>query len=148
MATFLDLDISSIAKIGLMFLDGDHLEDILLDAYGHTDYDFDNFNSCKATIMKIERMNPNLHLIAVLWQKRPDNEEMAVPVVAGKALPLEGFGTSRITPSMQKAFDGEWDIQYERIPGGISHYYPVRNSDAEIVGVLELLEDPESHVDI
>ena len=89
MASYLELDFDSVARIGLMFLDGDALEDILLDRYGHPDYDFDNFNSCKITLLKLERMNPSLGLTAILWQLRPDNEEMAVPVAAGAALPLE-----------------------------------------------------------
>ncbi|MDR1440489.1 MAG: hypothetical protein LBJ10_11010 [Clostridiales bacterium] len=143
----MDLDIDSVAHIGLLFLDGDSLEGALLDKYGHTDYDFDKFNACKKSIMKIERMNPSLKLTAALWQKRPDNASMAVPVVAGRALPSEGFAPSPVSPEMEAAFSGcsSWA---ERGTGGASHYYPVKNSDAEIVGVLELLAGNLNDADI
>ena len=148
MASYLELDIDSVAKIGLMFLDGDALEEILLDRYGHPDYDFDKFNSCKITLLRLERMNPTLGLTAILWQLRPDNGEMAVPVAAGTALPLEGYRPCPVSPALRKALDGEFGAAAHRSESCWSHYYPVRNSDGEIVGALELLEGLRPHVDI
>ena len=148
MASYLDLDIDSVAKLGLMFLDGDALEEILLDRYGHPDYDFDKFNSCKITLLRLERMNPTLGLTAILWQLRPDNGEMAVPVAAGTALPLEGYRPCPVSPALRKALDGEFGAAARRSESCWSHYYPVRNSDGEIVGALELLEGLRPHVDI
>ncbi len=148
MASYLELDIDSVARIGLMFLDGDALENILLDRYGHPDYDFDHFNSCKITLLKLERMNPTLGLTAVLWQLRPDNEEMAVPVAAGTALPLEGYRPCPVSPALGQALAGEFGVTTRRSESCSSHYYPVRNSDGEIVGALELLEGLRPHVDI
>lgn len=148
MASYLDLDIDSVAKIGLMFLDGDCLEDILLDRYGHPDYDFDNFNACKIVLLKLERINPNLGLTAVLWQLRPDNAEIAVPVAAGTALPLEGYRPCPVSDAVRRAFGGESGVTAYRSDSCTSHYYPVRNSDGEIVGVLELLAGVRPRVDI
>ena len=148
MATLLDLDVDSVARAGLIFLDGDSLEDILLDAYGHTDYNFDLFNNCKITIMKIERINPGLKLTAFLWQARPDNPRMAVPVVAGNALPLTGYGAVEISPALAAALDGTFGTTAQYPSGARSHYYPVRNSDGEIAGALELLAGNQTVVDI
>ncbi|MDR1061287.1 MAG: hypothetical protein LBL83_08805 [Clostridiales bacterium] len=147
MASYLELDVDSVARIGLIFLDGDSLEDILLDKYGHTDYDFDKFNACKKAIMKIERLNPSLEITAILWQRRPDSASMAVPVVAGRALPLEGHAPSPVSPALEAAFSGR-AASAERESGGTSHYYPVKNIDAEIVGALELLRGNSRAVDV
>jgi hypothetical protein len=146
-ATYKDLDIDSVARIGLLFLDGDSLEEVLLDRYGHPDYDFDKFNNCKRIIMKIERMNPTLGLTAILWQKRPDNDRIVVPVVTGNALPLTGFRSTESSPAMEAAFTGRI-ASAKRQEGGTSYYYPVKNSDAEIVGILELLSGDRPNVDI
>lgn len=148
MASCTELDIDSIARIGLLFLDGDSLENVLLDRYGHTDYDFDCFNRCKAVLLKMERINPRLGLTAILWQRRPDNLELAVPVVAGNALPVEGYRAAVAPPSLRAAFSGEYGAAFQRDGGCASRYYPVQNSDAEIVGVLELLSGQRVRNDI
>lgn len=148
MATYQELDLDSVAKIGLIFLDGDALEDILLDRYGHPDYDFDNFNCCKIALMKIERINPTLGLTAVLWQARPDNPAIAVPVAAGNALPLEGYQPCPASPAFLAAINGEFGVARKRSESCSSHYYPVHNSDGEISGVLELLCGPRPKIDI
>ena len=148
MSKFMELDIDNIARIGIMFMDGDSLENILLDAYGQTDYDFDMFYHCKAVIMKIERIDPSLKLTAVMWQLRPDNPDVVVPVVAGKQLPLTGWPATEVSSAIAAAFNGQWGAILKRDNAGTSHYYPIKNSDAEIVGVLELLEDNNVVVDI
>lgn len=139
MASCTELDAGSVARIGLMFLDGDSLEEILLDKYGHPDYDFDRFNACKIALLKIERINPALQVYAILWQRRPDNPMLAVPVVAGSALPVEGYQPARISPALQAALQGEFGTLTQRGEGCCSRYYPVYNSDGEPVGALELL---------
>lgn len=139
------LDVDSVARIGLLYLDGDSLEAILLDAYGHVDYDFDRFNACKISLMRMLRINPALHMAAILWQRRPDNAGMAVPVVACGSLPAEGHGISRISPALAGALTGEWSTTTQR-KDSVSRYYPVKNSDGEIVGALELMHG--SQVDI
>jgi hypothetical protein len=146
MAKRIELDADSVAEIGLMFLDGDCLEEILLDKYGHTDYDFDNFNACKKWVMRIERLNPKLGLTAVLWQLRPDNNDFAVPVVAGKAMPLSGFRGTFTETELRAALNGTPAIRENG--ESYCHFYPVKNSDAEIVGALELIEGKRPHVDI
>ncbi len=148
MASCWDLDIDSVARIGLLFLDGDALEEVLLDRYGHPDYDFDRFNSCKIALMKLERINPRLGLTAVLWQLRPDDDSLVVPVVAGNALPLEGYRPSPVSPALRAALEGEFGSSAARSATCCSHYYPVRNSDGEICGALELLAGPRPKIDI
>lgn len=148
MATYVELDVDSIARTGLLFLNGDSLEEILLDKYGHVDYDFDKFNDCKKAIMRIERINPDADLCAVLWQLRPDNTEMAVPVAAGASLPLEGWQVCPAPQGVTRVLGGESTAVIERGRGIISHYYPVKNSDAEPVGVLELIQGNRVKVDI
>jgi len=149
MASYYDLDVDSVAKIGLMFLNGDALEDVVRDKYNDfLNYMFDNFNECRKVVLKIERMNPNLGLCAILWQKRADNSGQVMPVVVGKSLPLEGWQTGAISPALQQAYDGAFGVVCDRGNGMVSHYYPALNSDCDIVGVLELLEGLETRVDI
>ena len=142
MAKRTDLDFDSIAAIGLMFLDGDCVEEILLDKYGHVDYDFDKFNHCKKVLMKIERINPELGIHAYLWQKRPDNAGLRVPIVAASTVPFEGsHNMSPIGKETEAAFGGTFGTIATKANGTQAHYYPVKNSDAEIVGILELSGD-------
>ena len=143
MAKLTDLDVDSIAKVGLMFLDGDIFETVLLDRYGHVDYDFDKFNHCKRVLMKIERINPEAKLHAYLWQKRAANQEVVEPLVVGSLIPAEGMGTSALDAAKAEAFGGAVGVTAAKASGHMAHYYPVRNSDAEIVGVLELTKDGE-----
>jgi len=144
MAKLKDLDIDSIAEIGLMFLNGDEFEEVLLDKYGHVDYDFDKFNHCKKVLMKLERVNRAAKIKAYLWQKRPDNLGMRVPLVAGSTIPSEGsHGNVPIEEATGRAFAGEFGTMATKANGHKAWYYPVKNSDAEIVGILELTCDGE-----
>ena len=143
MATLRELDMDGIAAVGLMFLDGDIFETVLLDRYGHVDYDFDKFNHCKRVLMKIERINPEAKLHAYLWQKRAANMELVEPLVVGSLIPAEGMNTSPLDEAKAKAFAGEVGVTATKASGHTAHYYPVKNSDAEIVGVLELTKDGE-----
>ena len=138
MAKLKDLDIDSIAELGLMFLNGDEFENVLLDKYGHVDYDFDKFNHCKKVLMKLERVNKAAKIKAYLWQRRPDNPGMRVPLVAGSILPSEGTGMFPIDGATDRAFAGESGTTADKTNGLKAWYYPVKNSDGEIVGILEL----------
>lgn len=148
MADYSKLDINNIARIGLIFLDGDSLEGVMLDPYGPTDYDFNLFNDCKKTIMKIERINPQVDISVFLWQKRADNPNFVLPVIAGKQLPITGWLKTPMTDSMRSAFGGGFGTIENRPEGGKSYFYPVRNSDAEIIGVMELLTGDAPVIDI
>ena len=139
MATRHELDADSIAAIGLMFLDGDTLEALLIDRIGHTDYDFGAFNALKRPLMKVERINPALAVTAVLWQLRPDNANVALPVVCGKTLPFEGWRSAPVSDELRRALDGAFGVVQPRSAVCTSHYYPLRNSDDEVVGALELI---------
>ena len=142
------LDPDNIARIGLMFLDGDSFESVLLDRVGHVDYNFEAFNRCKIPLMKIERMNPDLAVTAVLWQPKLGNPDVMLPLVAGKALPFEGWQFAVINDAMRGAMSGVFGAVRARSSACASHYYPIRNSDAEIVGVLELIVGDKEAVDI
>ena len=148
MSGYRSLDIDNVARIGLMYIDGDRFEEILLDKLGHTDYHFENFNVVKKAVSKLEKINPDLNLIAVLWQRRINNEDAVVPLVAGHALPVEGWRRRKINEEMRVTYDtGEKQV-YARENGAVSYYYPVKNSNAEIVGVLELLSGVRERNDI
>ena len=142
------LDVDNIARIGLMFVDGDSFENVLIDRIGHVDYDFDAFNRCKIPLMKIEKINPDLKITAAMWQYRADNHEYALPLVAGQALPFEGWARALVNPEMRRAFGGEFGPVKTRSAACNSHYYPIKNSNAEIVGVLELIVGDKIAVNI
>jgi len=150
MALIANLDINTIASIGLMFLDGDAFETMLLGAHDRqVDYDFDKFNKCKAIVMKMERMNPEKGLTVFLWQLRPDNPDVILPLVAGRQLPRTGYSGITPTPPVRAALAGKFGgcvAEYE--DGAASHYYPIKNSDDEIVGVLEVLTNNTQYIDI
>jgi hypothetical protein len=133
------LDIDNVARIGLMYIDGDTLEDILVEKLGHTDYVFENFNIVKKSLMKLEKINPELRLISEIWQRRIDNEDAVFPAVAGRALPIEGSGRRKINRELKAVFETGVKQVLDRGNGVTSYYYPVKNSDAEIVGALELI---------
>lgn len=140
MANYLELDLDSVVRIGLMYLDGDQFEDVQLDRYGDTDYDFDRFANVKNALTRLENINPSLALCATLWQFHPKNPRLAVPVVAGKSLPPEGWTRTLAPEPMMLARDSGLPQTRDRGQGLVSTYYPVKNSDGEIVGVLELLQ--------
>jgi hypothetical protein len=141
MSTYQDLEIDSVARIGLMYLDGDQFEEVLIDRFGDTDYNFEYFTHVKNSLTHMENMNPSLGLCAVLWQLYPDNPDIAVPVVAGKSLPLEGWTRTPVDRQIQQVFTtGQSQLKMGAASGMSHHYYPVKNSDDEIVGVLELIK--------
>jgi hypothetical protein len=146
------LDIDNVARIGLMYIDGDKLEDVLVDKltldYDNVNYDHICFNDLKIAVLKLERINPDLSLTAILWQLRPDNRELVVPVLAGSALPEEGWEITEINSEMKKVFETGMSQTRKRAGTCSSFYYPVRSSNADIVGVLELLHGRKHRKDI
>ena len=147
MASYLELDAESVGRIALLFIEGDRLENVLLDKLGHTDYDFDNFNVLKKALMKVERINPSLDLTAMLWQLRPDNPDVAMSLVCGNAFPIEGWQATCPNEALRAAFDDSICSMKNR-GECCSHYFTVKNSNAEIVGVLELLQGKRQKGDI
>jgi len=133
------LDIDSIARIGLMYIDGDMFEEVLLDKAGPTDYNFDKFNCLKISLLKLEKISPKLDIAAILWRSYPTNKNSVTPLIVGSALPFEG--TKRTNPNRELRLTFETGVCQvkEWREDCHSYYYPLNNSDEEIVGVLELL---------
>ena len=73
------LDIDNVARIGLMFLDGDKFENVMTDKlsldYDDVNYVYNDFNELKVSMLKLERISPELNISTVLWQLRPDNRD-------------------------------------------------------------------------
>ena len=133
-------EVDVIARVALLFLNGDDFERLLIDQRQHTDYRFDEFNRLKEVLLKAERFCEGADVAAILWRQFPGNPYVAEPLVAGSALPNTGWRRVRSGPEMRLAFHGERTAR--EWPGaGCSFYYPLKNSDEEIVGVLELLVD-------
>lgn len=144
------LDIENIGRIGLMFIDGDLLKNVLIDPLtcdeDDTDYDIPAFNKLKAALSKIERMNPDIYLTGVIWQWYPRNRRMASPAVAGKSLPASRTGWM-ITDCADKLAEA---MREDKFTSAISEngiktcYFPVKTSAGEVVGALELTEETRS----
>lgn len=138
------LDIETIARIGLMFLDGDALRDVLVDPLtgddDDTDYNAGHFNALKKALMKIERFDPDRYITGLLWQWHHINRKLAIPAVAGKALPATGW---RAVPCTQELYD----CMTKRVPTSraagedrVSYFYPILSSASDVVGALELVD--------
>ena len=131
--------IDEIARIGLLFLDGDAFEDVLIDQEEHTDYRFAPFTDLKADLLRIERIDPDLEMSAILWREYPGNRYVMEPLVAGSGLPNTGPRRIFATPPMRAAYGTGTNQMDDQSPKGIAYYYPLRNSKDDIVGLLELL---------
>lgn len=131
--------IDGIARIGLMFLDGDAFEEVLIDQEAHTDYRFAPFNQLRACLLNIEKLDPDLDISAILWRFIHDNNYVAEPIICGNALPQTGWRRVYANRELREAYltGGRTVLDYGG--GCTSSYYPFRNSDQDIVGVLELL---------
>ena len=132
------MEIYEIARIGRLFLDGDAFEHVLIDKVGPTDYDFERFNSVRATLLKIERIAPKQRVYAIMWAKYAEGGVVVIPLVAGSSLPVEGCKRQPGNPELLRAFEGEENCIRRRETGVVSHYYPVWNSNGDRVGVLEI----------
>lgn len=132
------LTITEAARIARMYLDGDRVETLLLDKTGHVDYDFESFNIIKASLMKAERINPDLKYSLILWTERAGKRNIVEPIVCASVLPVEGWRETEANKSLIRALSGEEDVHYLR-DNSESTYFPVYNSDHEIVGAIEFL---------
>lgn len=141
------LDIDTIARIGLMFIEGDLLARVLVDPYtcddDDTDYDAEAFNALKKTLMKLERMNPEQEINCVLWQWYPANRLMATPAVAGKALPATGWRITPCSAPLYSCLRGAAAVKTILGDGRRTHFYPVKASDDAVVGALEITDSGE-----
>jgi hypothetical protein len=141
-----------IARIGALFIPGDLLEEVMpperrdypvkVQSKGEfalgdeIDFDEDNFNALKKLLLLIERIDLERDLYTVLWILRPENPTTGEVMVAGKSLPIEGPDIQKMWPEILRAFNGS-PTRWDR-PVGQTVYYPIRNSNEDIVGVLEL----------
>jgi len=132
--------IDEIARIGLLFLDGDAFENVLIDQETHTDYRFEPFTDLRADLLRIERIDPDADLSAILWRSYPGNKYLMEPLVAGSGLPNSGWRRTYAPAALRLAYQTGAAQVDPQPPKGTAHYYPLRNSDDDIVGVLELLE--------
>ena len=77
----------------------------------------------------------------------PDNPYVVEPLIAGNALPNAGWRRTFASRELRSAFNGE-QTNVDWHGSGISYYYPLHNSNEEIVGVLELLVGRGWHKDV
>ncbi|TLS52690.1 hypothetical protein FE782_08660 [Paenibacillus antri] len=151
-----------IARIGALFLQGDQLEDVMPPerreyplrvanspnpfAVGdEIDFVEDHFNALKRVLLLTERIDPRRSPLTALWIRRPEQPTHGEVMVAGSGLPREGSHIQELWPEILRAFSGlptRWDRE-----GGTTVYYPIRNSDEDLVGVLEVSDNvPEFFV--
>ena len=150
-----ELDIENIGRIGVMFIDGDLLRDVLVDPLtcdeDDTDYNIPAFNKLKSVLSKIERMNPDIYLTGTLWQWYPRNARMASPAVVGTSMPKAategrkmdpqtGWMITDCSPPLAAAMKNETVTFYEYADGRKTYYFPVMTSAGDVVGALELSE--------
>lgn len=142
------LDREMISDIALLFIDGDSLENVLIDKSGHTDYDFNHFNVLKRVLTGIEKIDPALHISAVLWQPYSTNPYVGAPLVAGNSLPHEGCKRRRLPKEIRETMVKDSRLTKQWQDGTVSLYRAVKNSDDETVGVLELIEGLTEKIDV
>lgn len=131
--------VDGVARIALMFLDGDEMERVLIEGQGYTDYRFEAFNRLKYCLTRAERVDPEMDVSAILWRFIPGNDHVAEPLVCGNALPQTGWRRVFANEAQRTAYlRGEKTVR-EWSEGCASHYYPLRNSDGDCVGLMELL---------
>jgi hypothetical protein len=135
-------DLMEIARIGVLYIPGDLLEEVMpeqcrnyLDGDG-IDFVEAHYNTLKRMLLLTERIDLQRQVSTALWVKRPHRPELGEVMVAGKSLPIEGHGIVTLWPEINRAFTGT-PSRIDRAAGE-TVYYPVRNSDEEIVGVLEV----------
>ncbi|WP_135550221.1 hypothetical protein [Paenibacillus cymbidii] len=145
-----------IARLGALFLPGDALEDVMpperkeypllvsgakgrFAVTDEIDFVEENFNALKRVLLLTERIDPQRAPYTALWIRRPENPSHGEIMVAGRALPGEGTDIQPLWPEILRAFAGQ-PTRRDRNKGE-TVYYPVRNSDEDIVGVLEVTEN-------
>ena len=132
------LEISEISRIALLFLNGDDFENVLLDQIGPTDYDFNKFNGLKKVLLAVPMIDPSWTVDAILWQPYACNRRVGMPLVVGTSLPQQGCKRCYLNQEIFSVLQGGAPCRKDWREGLWSHYEALRNSDDEIVGVLEL----------
>ncbi|MFC3770197.1 hypothetical protein [Paenibacillus sp. GCM10012303] len=137
-------ELMEIARVGSLFLCGDWLEQVMTPerrsyvSGDDIDFDEDSFNALKRTLLLTERIDRSRRdVTCCLWVRRPDHPSRAETLIGGRSLPVEGHHIIEMGPELCRAFAG---MPTSRIRSGGEEtvYYPVRNSEEEIVGVLEV----------
>lgn len=145
----LKLSTKDIARIALLFLDGDAFENVIPERwrefknFDDLDYNEQEFNQLKVALMKTEQLRRGI--AAVLWRRRPDDASKGEIVVAASTSSTwaPGRGIIPLPARLIRCFEkGDWVTIFHRKKGTRSYYAPLRNSDDEIVGALELYENP------
>ena len=141
------LDIENIGRIGQMFLNADILGNILVDRFtcddDDTDYNIEVFNELKITLMKIERLNPDIYITGAVWYWYPANKKMAAPVIAGRAQAAVGWVISPCNEALYKCMSEDVNTSTAMPEGKTVHYFPLRDSNCDVIGALELTEGAE-----
>jgi hypothetical protein len=132
------LPIEEISRITLLYLNGDDFESVLLEKIGHTDYDFAKFNRLKKVLLAVPLIDPSQVVDAILWQSCCENRRVGSALVAGTSLPHEGCKRVYLNPQIMSVLNGGRPCQKDWGNDQVSYYAPLRNSNDEIVGVLEL----------
>lgn len=136
------LDIENIGRIGLMFLDGDLLDKLLIDPFtcdeDDTDYDIPAFNALKRALMKIERMNPDMHIAGDIWISYRANKRMGVPVIAGKQHTDAGWIIAPLNEYLQKTLNEGINTRRIAPDGNEIWYFPITDTCGRVAGALEL----------
>ena len=166
-----------IARIGQLFIDGDACEKALRPAArdwtdgDDLDYNFDVSLPLKKVLLRLERVEggkglEGVRCYAVIWRRRPDDEEKAEVLLAGsrgspygrgpmpmpaplrRAL-LEGktavgqIPARRYLQMLARPYGHVWmvdrdDFVSSGLPVVLSFFAPIRNSLGEVVAALEL----------
>lgn len=135
-------NLMDIAYIAALYIEGDDLEEVMephrrvYPNGDEIDFDEERFNRLKIALLRAERISPERQVLAVLWVRRPDDESKCEVMVAGRGLPPEGPGILQVWPEIARAFGGMPTRKLRT--AGETVYYPIRNSNHELVGALEL----------
>lgn len=147
------MDICDIARIGLLFLNGDDIPQAMtMPDWTNSDYiDFDHqrFNAIKQVLLRIERIDPEQHIFCAVWTRRPDDANACEAIVLGSkhawgARPIAWPPSSEPFWEIMPMFDalsealGGADVSHIAYSGAESWFFPIRDSETEIVGALEL----------
>jgi len=142
------MDVVELARIALLFIDGDDFNGALIDKIGPTDYDFDKFNRVKNALLKIEQIAPELGARAVIWAKYSAESDVVIPLIAGGSLPVEGSKRQIGSAALLGVFDTGIPAKIDRADNTSSYYSAVYDSDGKRVGVFELLTGLAEMIDV
>lgn len=146
------MDIRDIARIGLLFLSGDDVQRAMtMPDWRDSDYiDFDHqrFNSVKQVLLRIERIDPGQRLFCAVWTRRPDDANACEVIALGSKRawgprplvwppsPEPFWEIMPMFDALSEALEGA--ASRAAYPGAESWFFPIRDSETEIAGALEL----------